>query len=1192
MQRKKSMKKILGGVIVAGLLSMNLGITTSYAEDVNIAIKSTPNIDVVLTVGNTNWNPSSFTNDLKSRLSGYGIDASKVSVQAVEAKELTAEDTFNWKIYDHLNYQEPYGSSRYNHIVNNGKDITFYGYTLPAYKDFVFMPNDNPGKKTFTFTVNESVTDWHTLEGAGFLFNSYIDANNRLYGYVVLFGQNNIILDELNGVDVDTFRNGTYNTVASAGRQVATFPRLGVSSHNVKIEVTPDKIDMWDNNQKMIDGYSLPNKFGNGFGPLASYVSHGCSVISYFTFQNIKMETLNVKQFKDVIQQPAWRDSSERFVVNLEDNIVPDFNNTQYSGEILMRLINENISYVSLGTSQNKAQAQNFIARNNGNGTYIDNGDYNTAMNQLAKYIEDQLPTEDNSSQYVLVNEPVNISVSPVSLMTNTQTAEYPQGRWRIDHDYSYFENDLGQASWAGQWQKDLKMVFDKPGRYELWFGDKHPNPQYIYVHRKPIADFNLNVVAGTNSFSVVTNDRSYDPDAQSTADKGISQKEWKWKETNSDSWNVGQIPSSLPLGKDYIVQLSVKDKQGVWSQPKARYITSANIVTKPVADFEIPSTVSRYENLNINNSSYDPAGRPITQYTWTVYNNGKSVYSGNTPIANFNTLGAGNYEIGLKVLNNAGLWSEEFRRQVAVTEDTSKPEAIFNLTHQDWTSSDVNATITFRDEGGSGFNNQRYAISNSIVPPTSGWSTWSTETQRTVTVSNEGKWYIHIEAKDNAGNTLQQSMGEYQIDKTKPTPPTVNISGNNLTVVPGTDINLLNTVYQINEGQWLSYEKPVVLNDGKYSVKVKSVDKAGNQSDEISLTKIVVVSVSQLVQFAEEHPSRKSVDEAMNSVDLLPDSQEKSDLKNRLDKINSDLLIYYSIKNGLLEIGSALESGKYSKETIPSMKEEISNLQSKLDSLPKTFDKTNLQKEIDYLTKKLQLIESIIKTKGNEVVDIDLDELQKQLDDLEDGELKDQLQNELDYAKNLKDAIQAVELAEQTRSENQIEIAKNLVDKLSDEKVKKELLDRLEKIEKEIVNIDIDPVKSIDAIKNSTVKKLLLNVESYINIAEKFKTRATIVNAISKVDGVSQEIRSNPAYKGIMQNFDSRVNKLKTEFNGGVQDQVDEQALKKATSYVEYYEKYRSSFYKSKAEEYVGLLPDGQIKEDLQARIGAVNKK
>ena len=82
----------------------------------------------------------------------------------------------------------------------------------------------------------------------------------------------------------------------------------------------------------------------------------------------------------------------------------------------------------------------------------------------------------------MILDEDNHLEVNPSSFMNNTQTPEFPNGRWKIEHDSTYYENSTGQAQWSGRWQKDLPLKFDKPGRYEIWFGEDHPTPQYLYA--------------------------------------------------------------------------------------------------------------------------------------------------------------------------------------------------------------------------------------------------------------------------------------------------------------------------------------------------------------------------------------------------------------------------------------------------------------------------------------------------------------------------------------------------------------------------------------------------------------------------------------------------------------------------------------------------------------------------------------
>lgn len=824
--------------------------TISYAEEENLQISLNNNneIDIVVTVGQSSFNLTNFKNDLINRLASKGINPNKINVTSIQSTEVSAKDTFAWQIYDHYNYPEPFGSSRYKHIEvsADGKTLTFYGYTAPPFKDFMFMPDNNNSKKIFTFNVSESRTDWHTLEGAGYLFNSKIE-NNILSGYVLLFAQNGINLYQINGVNINNFHGGGYNRVADVATLLQSATKSG-SNHNMKIEVDGNNVKVWDNNILIINR-TLPVQYGYGFGPMVSYTSHGCSSISYITFSNIVMTTEIVKQFSEVIRQPEWKPNSERFLINVEDNIVPDFNDSTKLGEILTRLMNENISYIALGTNTNKAQAENLIARNNGNGLFVDNSNYANAVEQIAEYIAGIVQSRQHvnpqgDSAYVIVGEPLNISVNPPHLAKNTANEQYPQGRWRIDHDYNYYDNSLGQASWANQWQNDLLMVFDKPGKYEIWFeNDKHPIPRYIYAHRKPIANFNMSVVKNGSQYNVTLTNLSYDPDLQfRNADKGIAEVEWKWKESTATIWNDGQIPATLPAGKDYIVQLRVKDYQGEWSEPLVKYITTQTITVPPIASFEISlNPISMYENLVINDTSYDPAGRSITQRTWTIYKNGNSVYTGSILPQNFISLGQGDYVIGLKVKNDANLWSEEFKRPITVTADDTAPEAIVEPTKRDWDKTNVTVNVIFSDKGGSGFNSYRYAITQSPSPPINGWSNWVTSSNAVINITTEGKNYLHIEAKDNAGNVMQRSIGEYQIDKTI---PTLNLTNDNqwsaTTIINASASDNLSGIHSIKlpDGNYIygSNANYTVSENGTYTFEAE--DNAGNKT-----TKTITIS-------------------------------------------------------------------------------------------------------------------------------------------------------------------------------------------------------------------------------------------------------------------------------------------------------------------------------------------------------------
>ena len=222
---------------------------------------------------------------------------------------LTAQDTFAWTSYDHINYKEPYYSQLNlpNHIISSGNNIKMMGYGEVAYKDFLLVNDDSNSKKIFTFDIQRDSTDWHSMEGGGFLFNSSVKSNT-LNGFCVLITQSGLKLIEITNANLSIFRNSSSANVQSFGQLLKTFPMSNLyAEHHIKIEVDKSKISLWDGDTLLIDKYELPeNEYGFGYGPITSHASHGCWQQSYFTFSNIKMETVTGYYIKLETVEDEW----------------------------------------------------------------------------------------------------------------------------------------------------------------------------------------------------------------------------------------------------------------------------------------------------------------------------------------------------------------------------------------------------------------------------------------------------------------------------------------------------------------------------------------------------------------------------------------------------------------------------------------------------------------------------------------------------------------------------------------------------------------------------------------------------------------------------------------------------------------------------------------------------------------------
>lgn len=101
-------------------------------------------------------------------------------IAALPMQALAAEGDAGWTQY-----------GRTGHATASGDTVSFSGHPTDPFTTLLFRPAQDGDYRTFTFHLTEGNTDWHTLEGSGFVFNAVTDGNT-LNGYAVLFGQSNV----------------------------------------------------------------------------------------------------------------------------------------------------------------------------------------------------------------------------------------------------------------------------------------------------------------------------------------------------------------------------------------------------------------------------------------------------------------------------------------------------------------------------------------------------------------------------------------------------------------------------------------------------------------------------------------------------------------------------------------------------------------------------------------------------------------------------------------------------------------------------------------------------------------------------------------------------------------------------------------------------------------------------------------
>ena len=322
----------------------------------------------------------------------------------------------------------------------------------------------------------------------------------------------------------------------------------------------------------------------------------------------------------------------------------------------------------------------------------------------------------------------------------------------------------------------------------------------------------------------------------------------------------------------------------------------------------------------------------------------------------------------------------------------------------------------------------------------------------------------------DVAGNTSKKTVVITNIDKVAPTTPSVELdtSSHKLVLKEGTDgeSGVDRSLYSINDGEWINLSKEIDISnfsDGDYTIILKTIDKAGNEST-ISLDFEITyqktrnnveedIDNSIIGEDTDLDDLLDMLDGIQEKIDKLPNGNEKDKLQDMLnkleDKINEedDRRLEEAIK--AVELAEATRREPY-----------IQNAKDKVAILKDSPDKTALEdriRAIEYIDKDAILLADAIKavemaeaTKREPYIQNAKDKVAILKDSPDKTALEDRIRA-IEYVDDegllLKEAIKAVEIAESTKRDYYIENAQEKVSKLKDGENKTSLENRIEKI-------------------------------------------------------------------------------------------------------------------------------------------------
>lgn len=793
---------VLSTVVVSSLV---IGIDTPPAaaevppaQEVTISTFNTaPPIDVVLSKGTTTMNLTNFKNALTTKIANDGYDTSRLGIQEITASSRSVSNSFSWASDRSPAVNNSYGFN------NNGASFSMTGnQTLPGKgANWVNLPkNDNTQR--FSFSYNLDFGD--NFNSAGMLLNVK-DNGSYLTGNVLQLGKSVSSGTSIQNSFLGTFiyhKNQNSINISTTYSSPLNIPAAG----NLEVLVKKDAIEVFSNGG-LAGSMSTPNKTGSGFGFYSDHYAHNCYRVGQFSFNNLQLVETNERTMSQVLQSPTWRDNSYRALVNVADPIESDFLNTDTRNANLVRFLNNGIHYLAWGSGTNLAANQSFVNSNDSNGFALNTTSFTTAVNATAAYIEqnfyDVNPPSD--TDYVVIDNPIKIGVSPASAAKDTETEEFPSGSWMLTQDPDYFYNGNGIYANSGTYLSDLPTTVDKTGKYSITYQDSLV--KNLYVHRKPTAAFDVaycslsanrtcmfggeTVPAGTLHYTTMSTDPDTDPDKWKKKDDkgfgvGIVDQKWEYRYVNQTGWTEGEPPATKAnVVNDLIVRLSVKDVHGAWSETSVKTVTDGATVA-PIAEFSYGSQrIVSGDKLNIINTSYAPNGLPLNRYAWVLEQsvNGGWVQKGTwnlttgdiTPLKSVFVNGeSGGWRYTLTVTNSIGVSSRPYSLGFYVESDATPPLIQNSVAgSSEWYHEGFPMVTTYSDEG-TGLLDWGYVINkNATAPGPGNRGAYTVGTSESVThtiPSVEGVYYLHTHATDRAGNSTWRTFGPYQIDLTAPT--------------------------------------------------------------------------------------------------------------------------------------------------------------------------------------------------------------------------------------------------------------------------------------------------------------------------------------------------------------------------------------------------------------------------------------
>lgn len=189
------------------------------------------------------------------------------------------------------------------------------------------------------------------------------------------------------GKSVTKTKSGIHRNITSTATCLASWTLNASDATNVKYHIEYNsqtgQIMIYMNNQLVVNVYDKTYPSGT-YG----FWGNNCEQKESMYLSDFKVEGEKYLGYNEILKQTDWNtESVENIIVNIDNSLDSAFTDQTSYAEALSKSLSYDIHLVQWGTNTNKDIISEYI-KDNLRGTFIDNSNYNNALEKTADYIQ------------------------------------------------------------------------------------------------------------------------------------------------------------------------------------------------------------------------------------------------------------------------------------------------------------------------------------------------------------------------------------------------------------------------------------------------------------------------------------------------------------------------------------------------------------------------------------------------------------------------------------------------------------------------------------------------------------------------------------------------------------------------------------------------------------------------------------